>query len=133
MQNKHPYGKHIKSEAHTTPGTNFIENFKYWYYVKPTYFFLLHTEIPFWSKPFCVLTTVFKGNREALEFAEKSLDLAAKRMVLNIHGDEVLASDKWTWSRSEKRDTLAYDNPIDPTYNLSVPVIVSEELADILV
>ena len=49
-----------------------MTGFKLWYYVKPSYFFLLDKG-PFWSKPFCVLSTVIKGDRTALEFAEKSL------------------------------------------------------------
>ncbi len=133
LQNKYPYGGQPKDSAHTTPGTNFIDNFKYWYYVKPTYFFMLTNKGAFWSKPFCVLTTVFKGNREALEFAEKSLDLAAKRLVLNIVGEEVLPSDKWTWSRLDKRRRIRFDNPIDPTYKQLVPVMVSEEMERIVV
>ena len=52
-----------------------MDAFKYWYYVKPSYFFLFNDNSPFWSKSFCVMTTVIQGDRQALEFAEKSLDL----------------------------------------------------------
>ena len=133
FQSKYPYGRFPKGSSHSSPGTNFIDNFKYWYYVKPTYFFMLDVKGTFWPTSFCILTTVFKGNREALEFAEKSLDLAARRMVLNMEGDEVLPSDKWAWSDLEIRRRVAFNNPIDPTYKQSVPVMISQKLDNTVV
>ena len=51
------------------------------YYVAPSYFFLLDKG-PFWQKPFCFISIVLKGDREALEFAEKSMDLGNAMSVI---------------------------------------------------
>ena len=49
---------------------------KFYHFVKPSYFFLLTKEFGlFWKKPFCVSHLVIGGNREDLEFAEKSIGL----------------------------------------------------------
>ena len=69
------YGSGSKISSPITPGLRYKVAFKYWYYVKPSYFFLLNDQVAFWSQSFCVLTTVIQGDRQALEFAEKSLDL----------------------------------------------------------
>ena len=61
-----------------------------------------------------------------MEFAEKSLDLATKRLVLNIEGEEVVPSDQWIWSAFHKMHASKYDNPIDPTYKRTVPVMVRQ-------
>ena len=60
-----------------------------------------------------------------MEFAEKSLDLAAKRLILNIEGDEIIPYDQWKWSDFEIRTVLEYDNPIDLSYKRTVSVLVS--------
>lgn len=112
--------------------------YKLWHFVKPSYFFILHLG-PFWQKPFCVLSIVFSGDKEALEFAEKSLDLSkfnhcsinkkvnsnalyttgVKRYVINIDGQESQPSPKWA---NVTKHAHKISNPIDPTYKLDIPV-----------
>ena len=66
------YGSRPKQESFYTPGIKFFTVFKMFYIVKPSYIFMTDQ---FWSKPFCVISTVVNGQREDLEFAEKSFDL----------------------------------------------------------
>lgn len=58
-----------------TPAVTAEVVLKFTHFVKPSYFFLM-TQGTSWKIPFCLITVVFGGNREALEFAEKSLQLS---------------------------------------------------------
>ena len=77
FQPGNPYGSVFDlgfPDSDSTPGLRFMLASKYYYHVKPTYFFLLMDKGQFWKRSFCLLPIVIKGNLKDLEFAEKSLD-----------------------------------------------------------
>ena len=76
---KYPYGNESKF-MDPNPGTVVHQYYKHLYYVKPTYYFM-HGIIS--KLPFCTVSIVINGDREALEFAEKSFDLGKKHFKLN--------------------------------------------------
>ena len=62
------------------PGVTIQQSLKHYYIVKASYAFLMEFG-PNWRVPFCATSMVFGGDREALEFAEKSLDMGKKTVI----------------------------------------------------
>ncbi len=62
------------------PGLPLDHHHKRTYYVNPTHFFM-NGKISKWA--FCTLALVINGDRNELEFAEKSLDLGKKKITLH--------------------------------------------------
>ena len=69
-----PFGNSYKFHD-PNPGIPLQEQGKMFYYIKNTHFFM-HNQIS--KNPFCVISIVFGGQIEDLDFAEKSLDLGIK-------------------------------------------------------
>ena len=57
-----------------SPGVMVMQQLSYWKFVKASYKFVIELG-PMWQIPFCVTSVVFGGDREALRFVEKSMDL----------------------------------------------------------
>ena len=55
---------------------------------------------------------------------------ATFRLVLNLEGEELNPSDKWSFTRYEKLWAFKFDSPIDLTYKRSVPVMIMPNMSN---